>query len=108
MCYKFFSFPGTMGHFKDGNLDRGKGILYSMEKDFKLKKHLDGLHGFNGLAFSSDNKTMYFIDSIPKAVYAFDLDIDKGSISKYRITRDGSILIFNFDFLSIGLSKLID
>lgn len=39
----------------------------------------------NGISWSSDNKTMYFADSPTKNVYAYDYDLDTGSISNRRV-----------------------
>ena len=39
----------------------------------------------NGMAFSPDDRTMYFADSRAESVYAYDLDIDSGEISNRRV-----------------------
>lgn len=58
------------------------GSLYSLDKKRALKKHLDKIDISNGLAWSLDNKIMYYIDSLPRKVYAFDFDLEAGTISK--------------------------
>lgn len=58
------------------------GSLYSLDKNRALKKHLDKIDISNGLAWSLDNKIMYYIDSLPRKVYAFDFDLEAGTISK--------------------------
>ena len=72
-----------MGPQPDAN-DLGKmewiGHLYSMDLDGGLTDQLDKIGISNGLAWTQDTKTMYYIDSIPKKIYAFDYDINNGSI----------------------------
>ena len=61
----------------------GAGSLYCVDLDGSIRKQKEGISLSNGLAWSSDNKTMYFIDSIPRKVYAFDYDINTGNISMF-------------------------
>ncbi|KAL3868868.1 hypothetical protein ACJMK2_041625 [Sinanodonta woodiana] len=76
---------GTMGmETKPTVLEHHQGSLYSLEKDGTLKSHLDKISISNGLAWSEDNRTMFYIDSIPRKVYAFDFDITTGEISNQR------------------------
>ncbi|MBC2606877.1 SMP-30/gluconolactonase/LRE family protein [Pelagicoccus albus] len=42
----------------------------------------------NGLAWSGDSKTMYYIDSPERVVWAYDFDIDTGSIRNERVVVD--------------------
>ena len=63
-------------------VEKEQGSLYCIDTDGTIKKHLDKVSISNGLAWSADNKTMYYIDSIPRCVYAFDYDIDTGTPSK--------------------------
>lgn len=58
------------------------GSLFCLDVDGKLEKHLSKIDISNGLAWSGDHKTMYYIDSLPRKVYAFDYDIDTGIPSK--------------------------
>lgn len=59
------------------------GSLFSVEKDHAVRTHEDKITISNGLAWSTDNRTMYFIDSIPKKVWAYDFDLNAGVISKF-------------------------
>jgi sugar lactone lactonase YvrE len=45
---------------------------------------LDGAIIANGMAWSSDNKLMYYIDSPTKEVCEFDFDLTRGEISNKR------------------------
>ena len=57
--------------------------LYSLELDGTVRKHKGDITISNGLAWSADNTTMYYIDSHPRKVYAYDFDLDSGTLSKY-------------------------
>ena len=66
----------------DGSYPPHDGALYSVETSGEAKMHVPRQGISNGLAWSLDNRTMYFIDSIPRKVYAFDFDINSGSLCK--------------------------
>ncbi|KAK3087561.1 hypothetical protein FSP39_007550 [Pinctada imbricata] len=68
------------------------GHLYSMDVDGSLTDRLDKIGVSNGLGWTEDNKTMFFIDSVPRNVYAFDYDVNDGSISM-SIVSSGQVLI---------------
>ena len=76
-----------MGHDDppgSGKFVPGLGALYSFSSNDKnILTHLEDLGISNGLAFSSDNKTMYFIDTMPRKLYCFDYEITSGKPSKY-------------------------
>lgn len=83
---------GTMGHEprpggSAGGLERHMGSLYSLTKG-QLKHHLGKIDISNGLDWTSDHRTMFYIDSVPRKVYAFDFDITKGEISNQRVAVD--------------------
>lgn len=69
-------------------LEYHQGSLYSLELDGTIKKHKDKVSISNGLAWSADNKTMYFIDSIPRKVWAYDFDLATGTMSNERAVVD--------------------
>jgi sugar lactone lactonase YvrE len=69
---------GTMG----GNDKSGK--LYCLHPDGRLEEKLSGVAISNGLAWSSDHKRFYYIDTPTRRVDVFDYDIDTGSISNRR------------------------
>ena len=68
-------------------IEAGQGSLYSLGRDEGIRKHLSGLDISNGLAWTADNRTMYFADSMPHKVYAFDFDIEAGTICKSKNVR---------------------
>jgi len=72
---------GTM----DMNEKYPSGNLYSLEADKPPRKLLDGIRISNGLAWSPDYKTFYYIDTPTRQVRAFDYDMDTGNISNPRV-----------------------
>jgi sugar lactone lactonase YvrE len=68
------------------DLTVGRGALYRLDTDLTVTKVLDGLTVPNGLDWSEDGRTLYFIDSLdrPPGVDAFDFDGRPGSLSGRR------------------------
>lgn len=85
----------------DGKIDR-RGRFWCGSMDSRLEADTSRLYRFdpdrtchavapdfafivaNGIAFSPDDRTMYFGDTKGGMIYAFDLDIDAGQISNRR------------------------
>lgn len=72
---------GTMRKEPDGSYP---GALYSMEKDGKVHKLLDGLGISNGLGWNPDYRSFYLADSYSRDIFAFDYDLETGKISHQR------------------------
>ena len=64
-----------------GKIEPKMGSLYTVDKDHKIQKPVTDVDISNGLAWSADNKTMYYIDSMPRKLFAFDYDGETGVIS---------------------------
>lgn len=80
---------GTMGIDRwPGMPHMGEGSLYCIDIDATVKKHKEKTNISNGLAWSSDNKIMYYIDSQPGTLWAYDYDVNTGSISNVRTVLD--------------------
>lgn len=60
------------------------GSLYTLEAGGRLTRRLEEVVCSNGLAWSADRKTLYYIDSAEPIVYAFDYDESSGSITNRR------------------------
>ncbi|MCC6867611.1 MAG: SMP-30/gluconolactonase/LRE family protein [Burkholderiales bacterium] len=76
---------------RDGDLAHPNGALYRLDPDLSTQRMDDGFIVSNGIAWSPDDRTMYFADSRAETVFAYDFDIDDGAISNRRIffeTRD--------------------
>ena len=61
-----------------------KGALYCMSGDYKIEKKISNVTISNGIAWSMDNKTMYYIDTPTKRVDAFDYNLKTGDIKNVR------------------------
>lgn len=83
--------------FNDGKVDRmgrfwagtmtfqgASSALYRMDKDLSVHQMDSGITISNGVGWSPDNKTMYFVDSMRYVIYAYDFDLATGSISHRR------------------------
>jgi sugar lactone lactonase YvrE len=61
-----------------------KGGLYRCA-DGRLDEMVDGVSVSNGLGWSVDGRTMYWTDTRPHTVWAFDFDPHDGSLSNRRV-----------------------
>jgi len=83
--------------FNDGKCDPGgrfwagtkacpsrKGALFRLDPDLSVHRMLDGIRTSNGIVWTSDKKTMYYIDTPTMKIDAFDYDLNTGNVSKRR------------------------
>ncbi|RDU38827.1 SMP-30/gluconolactonase/LRE family protein [Neobacillus piezotolerans] len=74
------------GRFWAGTMDRNgageQGSLYCLEPSLSFKKKLGGLGISNGLAWSPDNRFLYFIDTPTGKVVRYKYDLESGQISE--------------------------
>ncbi|OGX83838.1 SMP-30/gluconolactonase/LRE family protein [Hymenobacter glacialis] len=61
------------------------GTLYRFDPDGSLHVMLRGITNSNGIAWSLDHRTMYYIDTPTLTVQAFDYDNATGSIANPRV-----------------------
>lgn len=77
------------GRFLAGTMDHSEkttsGSLYCLEKDHSVRKLFDGVAISNGMAWTADHKTMFYIDTPTQHVVGFDYDIDTGELSNKRV-----------------------
>lgn len=66
----------------------GRGTLYRLGPDRTVHRVLDGVSVSNGLGFSPDGRTMYYVDSPTGRVDAFDPDPDTGELTGRRTVAD--------------------
>jgi len=62
--------------------------LYSIEADGSYKERLDSITISNGIVWTKDKKTMYYIDTPTSNIRAYDYDVKTGDISNERIAVD--------------------
>ncbi|XP_071444120.1 regucalcin-like, partial [Hetaerina americana] len=78
---------GTMGPIlNEGVIPPGRASLYSFGGKHKqdLRRHISGVSVSNGIAWSSNNRSMYYIDSPTCTIEVFDFDLENGNISNRR------------------------
>lgn len=75
--------------------------LYRLDPDLSIHRIESGIKCSNGPCWSPDNKVFYFCDSYDNIMYAYDYDIERGTISNrrpfastkdYPGTFDGSVV----------------
>ena len=71
---------GTMGMNEAPNV----GSLYRLNRNLSADKLFDQVSISNGMAWTSDHKTFYYIDSPTRRVDVFDCDMAGGSVSNRR------------------------
>jgi sugar lactone lactonase YvrE len=91
--------PGPRARFNDGKCDPsgrflagtmaydqspGTGRLYRLDPDRSVKMVLGGVTISNGLAWTSDGTTMYYVDSPTHGIDAFDYDPANGTLANRR------------------------
>jgi D-xylonolactonase len=76
-----------VGRVFGGTLPDGDrlGRLYRLERDGGITRLLEGIGCSNGLGFSPDRRLLYYTDSIPQEIYAFDYDAASGAITNRRL-----------------------
>ena len=64
---------------------RPGGSLYRIGKDGRVDCMESGLTVSNGMGWSPDGRTFYFVDTIPGHIYAYDCDPAAGRLSNRRV-----------------------
>ncbi|RXT18413.1 MULTISPECIES: SMP-30/gluconolactonase/LRE family protein [unclassified Bosea (in: a-proteobacteria)] len=64
------------------------GVLYRLDADHGCRAMHDGFVLPNSIAWSPDGGTMYFADTHNQTSFAFDYDLDAGTISNRRVFAD--------------------
>lgn len=72
---------GTLGDARNNN-------LYRLDPDGAIHHMETGIEISNGIGWSPDNRTMYYVDSMPGLIYAYDFDLASGDIAHKRIWVD--------------------
>lgn len=76
---------GTMGpEVGHAKVEPAAGNLYVLDVDRSIERKVSKVHISNGLAWSADNRTFFYIDSIPRTISAYDFDLETGDISNQR------------------------
>jgi len=75
---------GTMAY----DLTPGAGSVYRLGADLAITKLFGGVTISNGLAWTADGATLYYIDSPTQSVDAFDYDTETGRLGNRRRVVD--------------------
>ncbi len=73
------------GTIVDSEEANGLGALYCLNTDHSVTRKLEGVTCSNGLCWSADRKTFYYIDTPTYQVRAFDFDARSGAIENSRV-----------------------
>ncbi len=77
------------GRFFVGSMDLAEsqpiGSLYRVDAQRRVEQIIQGVTISNGIGWSPDRSTMYYIDSPTRQVRAFDYDLDTGDLRNGRI-----------------------
>lgn len=79
-------FAGTIAQDKA----TGAARLYRLDKDLGISEVYGPVTNSNGLAWTADGQTFFYIDTPTKAVMAFDYEASSGEISNGRVVIDTS------------------
>lgn len=72
------------------DMDRNSGALFCYGRDGKVSRHSDFEFGIsNTMAWSPDERTFYFGDSIRNVIFAYDYDAADAVISNRRVLIEG-------------------
>ena len=75
---------GTVGVNEDGLAAKGAGALYCLETDGHVRRVLDGVSLSNGMDWSPDGETFYYVDSRSGGIDSFAFDVETGSLGARR------------------------
>ncbi len=66
------------------NSRRRSGALFTVHADGRVERKLEGVGCSNGLAWSRDGRTLYYIDSHDQCIDRFAFDPDSGALGQRR------------------------
>jgi sugar lactone lactonase YvrE len=64
--------------------ERRACALYRVDADLTVTRAQDGVSVSNGIAWSPDEKTMYYVDTLARGIDAFDYDLETGAATNRR------------------------
>ncbi|CAI9736746.1 regucalcin-like isoform X1 [Octopus vulgaris] len=79
---------GTTAEYKGILEVTEAGHLYKIDKDLSIHAVRDKINISNGMAWTSDDKTMFYTHSLPRKVFSYDYDITTGEISRKQVVFD--------------------
>lgn len=73
-------FAGTISTVKKA----GAAALYRLDRDLSVTEAFGGVTNSNGIAWTADGRTVFYIDTPRRAVLAFDYDAESGALANER------------------------
>lgn len=78
------------GRFWAGTMDdiegkEGVGSLYVLDRDFSVSLKIRDVSCSNGLAWSADDRKLYFIDTPTRQVVSYDYDIENAAVENKKV-----------------------
>jgi len=77
---------GPMG--EDLPITASTGKLFRVDADGTVTEMASGIGVSNGPCWSPDGRTFYFTDSMAQTIFAYDFDMDSGTLSNKRVLND--------------------
>jgi sugar lactone lactonase YvrE len=74
-----------VGSMHSEKQDEPHGSLYRFDADGSVHKMDSGFTVSNGLGWSPDRRTFYFIDTFRRVIYAYDFSVATGAIGNRRV-----------------------
>ncbi|XP_054924519.1 regucalcin-like isoform X2 [Dermacentor andersoni] len=81
---------GTTGEHKDEHMiDKENGSLFSIDPaTLNVTSHVTKVNISNGMTWSPDNRSMFYVDSFTRSVYSFSFDATSGHLSNRQVLVD--------------------
>jgi L-arabinonolactonase len=77
------------GRLFAGTMDNAEvectGTLYRLDPDLSVQLMCTDVHLSNGLGWSSDDRVMYYTDSLRRTIWVYDFDLETGEIGNRRV-----------------------
>lgn len=77
-----------IGTYSEGVGQAGKGALYCLETDLSTTRKLGNVTCSNGLCWSADRRTFYYVDTPTYQIAAFDFEPETGALSNRRAVAE--------------------
>ncbi|HEY4191635.1 MAG TPA: SMP-30/gluconolactonase/LRE family protein [Mesorhizobium sp.] len=69
-------------------VESATGSLWRIEAHLKATEVISGIGITNGVAWSPDSRTLYVVDSMTQTIFAYDFDLEPGTVGNRRVFSD--------------------
>ena len=77
-----------VGSMHETDRDTPRGTFFRIAPDLSLTQTFGAFMVPNSVAFSPDDRSMYFADTHAHRIWVFDFDLDAGALSNRRVFKD--------------------